>query len=94
MLRVTIELIPFGDEDFKKEVGQMEVWHESHFPDEEGGYRYGYKLDNVAPFIKGGELNKEVLPAKGEIWGHDRKKNVWSLIKSILNKVEIDDGNL
>ena len=87
MLRVTVELVPFGYEDRKRTLETMEIWNDGVFPDDQGNYKYGFKLQNIEPFIKDGRANHDKESYSGEIWGQDRKKNVWSLVRAILTEI-------
>jgi hypothetical protein len=86
MLRVTVELVPHGDESRTHVIETMDIWNSSIYPDENNTYQYGYKIDNLADFIKDGKLNREKILTTGEIFGQCRKKNVWNLVSAILKK--------
>ena len=87
MLRVTIELVPFGEESIKRTLETMEIYNDSVLPDENGEYKYYYKLDNIEPFIKNSKLNKDREVYRGELW-LPTSCSVWSLIKDCLNTVK------
>jgi hypothetical protein len=78
MLRLTIELIPFGNEDKAKKISVMEIANTTSQP-EISYYRYQYsgwvlQMDGVKKLFDG-------------IVQHDRTKMVYILIWEIITKI-------
>lgn len=77
MLRITVELVPHGDEDRAKEIAQMVIANDGT------GDPY---LGNYEGWIGADEYTDE--PAKfGIIKGHDRSKGVWELVRLMLKSI-------
>lgn len=88
MLVVKVELHPFGDSNRAKTIETMKIWNDSVLPDDEGNYKYGFSVDNIAPFMNEDKtgLNTDTKEVKGELHGYDRKQNVWNLVKETLTE--------
>jgi hypothetical protein len=72
MLRITIELVPYGKEEYKRTIGSIEIGN-----DGTGDYRVGnYKYS----------ISDETGKIKGKLEGHNRLKSVFHLLRDILNK--------
>ena len=70
MLRITVELVPFGDEEFAKPISTILI-------DNVGGDSNG--LSTYVSAYSVGTNNPSVK------WTtHDRRDNVWSLIRNVL----------
>ena len=83
MLRVTVELVPFGDEDLAHPIGEMIIGNEHTYLDNTANYIYGYHDD------KGTE-------EFGHINRFARKEGMWKLLHRCLdegnmNYTEFDD---
>jgi len=73
MLRITIELVPFGKEEFKRTIGGINIINDGTGDTKYGNYKYEL-IDNLA--------NSN----KGELKGHNRFQNVFRLLQNVLNK--------
>lgn len=75
MLRVTIELVPFGSEELAKTISEFCIANVSH----------NKELD-VADYELGGYLvkNEKIEELARELQGHDRKDGVLKLIAEML----------
>lgn len=76
MLRVTVELVPFGREAEKQKIAEMVIANNTL-----GGYEAW-----TAPDDWSGE------PARyGYLQDHDRRKSVWELIRLMLECIRLED---
>ena len=75
MLRVTIELVPFGIEEEAREIGKMVIAN-----DGAGGYGVGHYAYAFTYTDHPAEV------ATGTIKNFQRSLGAWSLVKKILNK--------
>ena len=73
-LRVTVEIIPFGNEDKKYEIGSLEI---SNLGQTENGV-YNYI---ATQFSDGYKLKEMTL-------SHNRNDGSWQLIRKVLNLLE------
>lgn len=83
MLRVTIELVPFGNEDYKKDIAQMLIANVGKNPD--GTYNY------VASYIDDRGNEKD-----GVLYSHDRSKpvlEIFRLMSEVLTFETFDTEN-
>ena len=82
MVRVTVEIIPNGDESSKYEVGKLEIINNLSGTKEKGNYDY--------------ILNSGNMFVEGKYKGHNRKDGVLPLIKKCLssNKYKIRSRTL
>jgi len=72
MLSITIDLVPLGKEEYKREIGKIIIAN-----DGTGDYRIGnYKY----------KLTDDTGNITGELKGHERGKSVFHLLKDVLNK--------
>lgn len=75
MLRITVELVPFGDEDRKRQIGEMVIANDGH-----GDYAAW-----TAPDGWSGE------PARyGVLLNYDRSQSVWELIRLMLEAIRLE----
>ena len=75
MLRVTIELVPHGDESRAKRIGEMIIANDSTGSYERGNYKAVIDADQwTGDGIKHANLQN---------W--DRRNNVWGLIETLLS---------
>jgi hypothetical protein len=74
MLRVTVELVPFGEESMKENIATMLIANVSHG-------------DNPASYVSTYTLNNGLVATK-TVTNHDRRDHVWSLVKAVLNSHE------
>jgi hypothetical protein len=72
MLRITVELVPFGKEEYKRTLGGLEITNDGTGTYAVGNYKYKI-LDDTSTI-------------KGKLKGHNRMQSVFHLIKDILNK--------
>ena len=73
MLRITIELVPYGQEEFKREIGKIIIYNTGTGDHAYGNYKYEV-VDDSADSIK------------GTLVGHNRMQSVFKLLQSVLNK--------
>lgn len=78
MLRITVELIPFGDEDRAKKIGEMVIANTGYY-----GGEHSYE-GWTAPDSHSGE------PAMFGRVLFDRSQSVWELIKVMLKSMRDD----
>lgn len=70
MIKIKIEMHPYGIEELKKEIGKIDIWN-----DRSGNLEFGnYK-------VKFGDSKKNI-----EISNHERKKSVYSLLKKVMEQ--------
>lgn len=75
MLRIKIELVPYGDEDSARQIGEMVIANDST-----GGRNVG---NYVAWMGKDDWTNKPEQLIKYR--GFDRNQGVWELLRTLLN---------
>ena len=75
MLRVTIELVPFGDEDRAKRIATMLIANDGTGNWNTGNYAYSLTY-----------TDRDADVATGTIKNFPRSLGAWSLVKKILNK--------
>lgn len=76
MLRVTIELVPFGDETRAKEIGIMLIANDGEGTHVKGDYAYAYGYTDR----RGSKFST------GTLKNFYRNQGAWALIKKILVK--------
>lgn len=80
MLRVTVELVPYGDESKKKQIGQMVIANDSSGDSSKASYQAWTAAD---------AWSKE--PARfGKLSGYDRSQSVWELVRLVLEAVRLE----
>lgn len=79
MLRITVELIPWGEESKKKTIAQAEIWNTLDRTKE--GYSYGYKIE------EGPGNPYSIENQGGTVIGHNRNSSVWKLINRVIEDV-------
>lgn len=77
MVRVTVELIPFGREEGKRTLGVLEIANTGEGDEHVGHYRYTLR----------GRLDKKMSAGRIEGWPRLRR-HVWDLVTRVLR----DDG--
>lgn len=86
VLVVTVELWPGGSKAYKKEIASLRIANVSNLAD---------ISDYEVELAENGAEHLGIKPMR--LWtgvsGHNRKKSVWSLIRSILNKVATELGD-
>lgn len=81
MLRVKVELVPFGDESLARQIAEMVVANTGDNP--YGGHSYEAW---TAPDSHSGE------PAKfGRLSSFDRSQSVWELLRLMLEAMRLED---
>ncbi len=80
MLRVTVELVPFGDESRAKEIGMLLIANDGEGTHESGNYAYVY-----------GYTDRDVPLARGTVKKFPRSQGAWALVKKILNSKSEQD---
>ncbi len=80
MLRVTIELVPFGDESRAREIGMLLLANDGEGTHESGDYAYIY-----------GYTDRDVPLARGTVKKFPRSQGAWALVKKILNSKSEQD---
>jgi len=73
MLRITIELVPHGKEEFKRTIGGINIINDGTGNTKYGNYKYEL-IDDLADSIK------------GKLKDHNRFQSVYKLLQSVLNK--------
>lgn len=72
MLRIKIELVPYGNESLTREIGQMIIINDGTGDYHVGNYKY--------------ELSDKDVKIKGKLKGHNRLQSVFKLLQAVLNK--------
>ena len=80
MLRVTVELVPFGDESRAREIGMLLIANDGEGTHESGNYAYVY-----------GYTDRDVPLARGTVKKFPRSQGAWALVKKILNSKSEQD---
>lgn len=76
VLRVTLEIVPFGDEDRKREIGRLDIFNKGTTDFEE----FEYGVIDLTPKQEG-LFNKSVY--------HQRQHGAWILVYRALNDLDI-----
>jgi len=74
MLRITIELVPFGDESRAREIGVLLLANDGEGTHESGDYAYVY-----------GYTDRDMPFARGTVKKFSRNQGAWALVRKILN---------
>ena len=74
MLRVTIELVPYGIEEEAQVIGRMLIANDGTGNMKYGNYAYAYNF-----------TDRPDVPAKGIVTHFNRSFGAWALLKKILN---------
>lgn len=72
MLRITIDLVPFGEESESEAIGEMIIGNIAMLDNNRSDYVYGYRDNHGAEKI-------------GLVDNFDRSAGVWELISACLN---------
>ncbi len=75
MIRITIELVPYGIEKWKKTIGLMKIINDSTGTKEIGNYKYQIIDEN------GNQLYEGIYK------GFPRKLRIWRLIQEIFKTI-------
>ena len=81
MLRVTVELVPFGDEARKKKLGAMVIGNI-------GSSYYGNKHDYAVVYNEPSPLAGEPVEKAGVLIDYDRRASVWTIILAALERLD------
>lgn len=79
MMRVTIAIVPGGDESRARNIETLYVWNLSALAPVSD---YAYSFEDPRPALSRGESLKHV--ADGFIVGHERSEGAWALTRKIL----------
>lgn len=92
-LRLTLELIPKGDESKKLIVGTLDIENDGTG---DGGNFKGignYDFTLRGPVSEDGQTYNNEFWERGKFTGFERRKGYWSICRDILNKCKTDyDG--
>lgn len=80
MLRVTIELIPFGNEENKRKIGEMVIANTGDGTGALGDYEAWTAPDSHS--------NEPLM--FGKLKGYDRRQSVWELIRLMLESIRLE----
>lgn len=86
-LRMTLEIVPFGSEDDKYQLCELDIWNIEEARNLGFGHaicRYGYRL-NKKPV---GRYAEEEVLYQGVIPEHDRKDGALELVRKVLAECE------
>lgn len=72
MLEIKIDLVPYGNEKFRRNIGKIEIANDGTGDFKIGNYKY--KLVDGSVIIS------------GELKDHNRMQSVFRLLQSVLNK--------
>jgi hypothetical protein len=72
MLRISIDLVPYGKKEFKREISSITIFNDGTGDALVGNYKY--------------KLTDDTGSITGKLKGHERDKSVFHLLKDVLNK--------
>lgn len=79
MLRITIELVPYGIEEGKRPLAKCEIWNERTSTKNQDLADYGFRLEDD-------RWGKKVI-REGVVKRHNRKRGpLWSLVRKVIKK--------
>lgn len=81
MLRVTLEVVPLGDEEKKYTIGSLSIANEG-CTDVEAGKLCEYSVWTHVPYKGGKHFNKAVT--------HLREDGAWALVRKALSTLSIE----
>ena len=81
MLRIRVELVPFGNESESKQIASMIIANDGSGDSEWGNYVYAYN-DSSSGVINSGAVKD-----------HYRPMGMWNLVKRILNSSNKSDDS-
>ena len=73
MLRIKIEVVPYGNEEWTRELGEVKIINDGSGSQLEGNYTYELSDDQATSI-------------KGELKGHNRMQSAFKLLQAVLNK--------
>jgi len=83
-LRITLELIPRGDESRRKVMGTLEIENTGDHPEHPTLANYHYRMTGP---INGGEVGKW---HEGTLRDVEREKGYWAHVKAVLSALDCD----
>ena len=81
MLRVTVELIPFGDENQASVIREVNIWNTGET--RENQHRYDYSEESLHQIQNGWLPDERASRADGSVW-HDRAWGAEDLASKVL----------
>lgn len=83
MLRIKIELVPYGDESKVKQIGQIKIVNDGTGNIDNGNYIFEAKdIDDI-----GCGLAQMYIHKQGMIKNHNRHNGFWELIKIVCSNL-------
>jgi hypothetical protein len=79
MLRIKIELWPFGDESQKREIATMDLWNDGTGDRYDGNYK-GVAHTSASVYASKAQVS-------GEVHKYDRMQSVWALVAKMLKEM-------
>lgn len=79
MLRIKLELLPLGDEDQAKELGEIKIWNDTTGNEMYGNYGYSI-IEKRSDFADG-------ITQRGTIKNHSRQNTTCKLLFKVLQDV-------
>lgn len=86
MLRIKVELVPFGNEEWAKEIGRIKIGNDGTGNSQVGNYDVIlYQEDLVAEAIEADPVGtiENIVHVKD----HHRKQSVWALVAKALKEL-------
>lgn len=85
MIRVKIELVPFGDESKVTTIGELKIVNDGTGTKDIGNYIFEAKdIDDI-----GCGLSQMYIIAQGQVKNHNRATGVWPLLKVIFGSFDV-----
>lgn len=81
MLRVTLEVVPFGDEKHKRTIGQLDIFNVGCPEREDGQTNCWYGVMEITGKSPPGLYKQQVY--------HMRQKGAWELVRNVLSSLGI-----
>lgn len=88
-LRITVELIPRGDERRKRVIGVMDIENTGDHPEHPKLANYRYRMT--------GPIHGSDCPDhwhEGQLWDVERSRGYWAHIKDALNAVDCESQSV
>lgn len=79
VLRVKLEIVPFGDEERAREIGRLDIFNKGKFEKDPSLYHYG--VIELTP--QSGGLHTDSIY-------HERALGAWELVRTALDQLPID----
>ncbi len=80
VLRVVLQIVPFGDETKVREIGRLDIFNKGPWDVEDIG-RHEYGVIDLSPEQEG--LHKKTAV-------HFRKDGAWELVRNVIETLEIE----